>query len=478
MPWMETTRRRFIARSAAGAALLALGEVSRVGAAQTRLPAAWLNELKSAVRGPVLAPGAAGYDAARFVFNERFDAIKPPAVVQARDATDVIAAVRWAARHDVPLVSRSGGHGYTGNSTSSTAVVVDVGALDHISLNGSIATVGPGARILDTYAALAAHGLTVPAGSCPSVAVGGLVLGGGMGLAGRALGLTIDRVASFDVVTADGRRRRVDAHHDPDLFWALRGGGGSFAIVTAVRLRTHKVSSGAWFRVTYPAASRDEALAAWDALAPSAPPELTAILTISSTNAAAFGQYLGSEQALRRLVAPLARVPGATLSAGTDNYLGLQRRWAGCTSGPVSACKRIPRDTFDAASVYVTKRLTAAGRHAFVAAADTGATLICDAYGGAINQVHAGSTAFVHRNARFSVQIVSYAPIATSRARVRTARALIAPHGDGHAYQNYPDLDQPGPLRAYYGGNLHRLKTVKAAIDPDNRFRVVQGISA
>ena len=111
--------------------------------------------------------------------------------------------------------------------------------------------------------------MTIPAGSCPTVGLGGLVLGGGMGLAGRAFGLTLDRVTSFDVVTADGRRRRVQ--DDDDLFWALRGGGGSFAIVTAVRLRTRHVTNAAFFRITYPRAARDEALHDWDAFAPRAP---------------------------------------------------------------------------------------------------------------------------------------------------------------------------------------------------------------
>ena len=111
--------------------------------------------------------------------------------------------------------------------------------------------------------------MTIPAGSCPTVALGGLVLGGGMGLAGRAFGLTLDRVTSMDVVTADGRRRRVD--EDDDLFWALRGGGGSFAIVTAIRLRTRAVDRAAFFRITYPRGAREEALADWDAFAPTAP---------------------------------------------------------------------------------------------------------------------------------------------------------------------------------------------------------------
>ena len=422
------------------------------------LPKTQLSALRHAVRGHVYVPGGAGYDAARKVFNRRFDGVRPPAVVRVRDTADVVAIVRWAERFGVPLVARSGGHGYTGNATSGKAVVVDLGGLDRISLSGTTATLGPGARNLSVYAALAARGRTIPSGSCPTVAVGGLVLGGGMGLAGRAYGLTLDRVRSFDVVTADGKHRRVD---HGDLFWALRGGGASFAIVTAVRLRTVAVPHACWFRISYPRAARAEALAKWDALAPHAPRELTAILTLDASGASAFGQYLGSEAALRRLVAPLGSV-----TTGTDTYLNLQRRWAGCADGGLPACLQFKPATFDAASVYVSKPLTAAGRAAFVRAADTGATLICDAYGGAINEVPAGATAFVHRHARFSVQIVRY----SAQPDVRAARRLIAPFGNGQAYQNYRDAHQPGPLHAYYGMNLARLRRIKREVDPARRF--------
>src|SRR4051794_18918697 len=226
---MAITRRTLLVRGIA-AMLVPTG-----GDARPRLTPKQLRALRAAARGRVLVPGASGYDAARVVFNTRWDGVRPPAVVQVADSADVRAVVRWADRYDVPLVSRSGGHGYNGDSTSATAVVVDVGALNAIRYRDGVATLGPGARLGHVYERLASHGVTVPAGSCPTVAVGGLVLGGGMGLAGRELGLTLDRVKNFDVVTAKGQRERVD---DGSLFWALRGGGGSFAIVTAVRLRT------------------------------------------------------------------------------------------------------------------------------------------------------------------------------------------------------------------------------------------------
>ena len=248
--------------------------------------------------------------------------------------------------------------------------------------------------------------------------------------------------------------------------------------MTAVHLRVRRVRRAAWFFASYPAGARAEVLAAWDDLAPGAPDALTSICTLTGTRASAFGQHLGSERTLRRLVAPLARIPGVRFSAGTDGFLALQRRWAACADGAsTGACADVPRSTFAASSVYVADRLGARARRAFVDAADTGASLVLDAYGGAINRVAADATAFVHRDARFSVQIVSYTTLATARSRVRRARARIAPFGDGQAYQNYADPELRDPLGAYYGANLARLREIKAAVDPERRFRTAQGIT-
>ena len=418
---MPLSRRAFLKATGAGA--LALGAGFPELAFPAPLPGRQLRALRSAVSGRVLAPGNAGYGVAKQLYNPRFDGISPPAVVQVRNGADVQAVVKWANRFDVNLVGRAGGHAYNGGSTSRSAVVVDTGGLDGIAISGRNVTAGPGVQMIDLYAALTRKGLIVPAGSCPNVGLGGLVLGGGMGLAGRALGLTLDAVTAFDVVMADGKRAHVDKTSDPDLFWALRGGGGSFALVTKVYLRATPRTSAAWFRITYPASSRGAALAAWESVAPTAPDGLTAICTVFNNSASAFGQYFGSEASLRRIVAPLTRVPGASTQSGTAKLLPLQKRWAGCGEGEaIAACRNSPRTTFDASSVYIAKSLGSSGHAAFVRAADAGATLICDAYGGAISDVSPTATAFAHRNVRFSVQIASFTSLGTAKA-VSSGRA-------------------------------------------------------
>src|SRR4051794_32554803 len=174
------------------------------------------------VRGPVVA----ARDSRGLVYDERWQRRRPRAVVQALDHADVQAVVRWAAAHPhIPLRVRSGGHSYGGWSTASGGVVLDLRRLRHARLRDDTAIVGAGAQLIDVYAALARHGATVPAGSCPSVAVGGHALGGGMGLAARDRGLTLDNVRALDLVTADGRLHHVDARSAPDLFWACRRGG-------------------------------------------------------------------------------------------------------------------------------------------------------------------------------------------------------------------------------------------------------------
>jgi FAD/FMN-containing dehydrogenase len=356
--------------------------------------------------------------------------------------------------------------------------------------------IGAGARLIDVYTALARRGLTVPAGSCPTVAMGGLALGGGIGLASRALGTTSDNLRGVTVVTADGRARSCSARHEEDLFWACRGGGGgNFGIATGFTLRTHRVGPAAHFFASFSWSHAAAVVAAWQRWAPHAPDELFSILSLSTgggsgPTVSVFGQWMGGEAALRRTLRGLTSgVPPRSLSTGTSSYLDLMLRWAGCLGESPAECRREPHDLFAAKSAYARSPVRSAGIAAMIHAIErrqaqrskgSGAILL-DSYGGAINRVHPGATAFVHRDALFSMQLLSYwgtaAHAAAGIAWANSSYTAIRPHMSRQAYQNYIDRDLHDWATAYYGSNLHRLREVKAAVDPHHLFRFRQGIA-
>jgi FAD/FMN-containing dehydrogenase len=496
------TRRDFVSRVAAGGAVLLLpgcGITREAAVKRTAAGIAASNPLRSLareLRGPVLLPGSARYNRARLVYNERYDGRRPRAVVQPLGVGDLQALVRWATRHHVRLAVRSGGHSYAGYSTIHDGVMVDMRRMGGFRFHpGGTVSLGPGAQLIDVYSGLAAHGAAIPGGSCPSVGIGGHALGGGMGLAGRRLGLACDRLRAARLVTADGRALHCDASHHSDLFWALRGAGASFGIVAQLELATHPVSHASWFFCSWPWSAAAHVLGVWQRLAPHAPAGLTSILTFATgadqPRVTALGQYFGSEAKLRQIIAPLTRIDGASLSAGTSGYLELQRRWAGCIHGSLAECHTegtrpggtLPRARFAAKSDYVARPLSASARtqlvHAIERRQGASGALVFDAYGGAINSVAADATAFVHRDQLFCVQELAYFGPHGERAALRwlrSAHAAIRPHASGQAYQNYTDPDLAGWRHAYYATNYARLTQVKAKYDPENLFRFAQSI--
>jgi FAD/FMN-containing dehydrogenase len=452
-------------------------------------------KLSQAMRGRVIERGAPGFRAAAEVYNERFDNVMPQAVARPLDATDVRGAVRWAVAHDVPLRARSGGHSYAGYSTLSGGVVLDLRNMRGVSVNrrAGTATVGAGAQLIDVYTALAGQGATIPAGSCPSVGIGGHALGGGMGLAGRAFGLTTDNILGAQLVTADGRVRTVNAKTDPDLLWALRGGGGgNFGVVTALVLRLHKLPRVAsFFFVSWPWSAANQALGAWLNWAPHASDALSSVFHLETGSSqpvvSVAGQYIGPASDLRRLVAPLTSVGGGQLTAGNQGYLGLQTRWAGCLGRSLQSCHtvgtrpggQLERASFNAKSDYVTRPFSQAARQVLVSAVEirqgqTGSgAILFDSYGGAINRIAPSATAFVHRHALACIQYLAYnggGPwLGQTHARMR-------PFVSGMAYQNYIDPALKGWQKAYYGNNYARLLATRRRVDPHHYFNFPQAI--
>lgn len=451
--------------------------------------------LQQAIRGHVFTPGSPGYAGASHVYNARFDGIRPSAVARPVNSADVGAAVRWAVAKDVPLRARSGGHSYAGYSVLPKGVVLDLRKISGIRVDqgSGIATIGAGAQLIDVYTALAAHGRTIPAGSCPSVGLGGHALGGGMGLAGREFGLACDHIVGATIVTADGRVRQIDQQSDPDLLWALKGGGGgNFGVVTQLKLRTEPMpASGSYVFASFPWSSASEVIDTWINWAPHAPDGMTSILHLNAAGSApsvqVSGQYIGSASNLNGVIAPLRGIPGASINSGQDGYLRLQMVFAGCASDTFAQCHTVgaypggtfPRLSFNAKSDYVDRPFSSAGRQALIAATEArigqpgSGAILFDAYGGAINRVAPSATAFVHRNDLCCIQYLSYGG---GNDWLKSTYARMRPYVSGSAYQNYIDASLKGWQQAYYGANYARLESVRRTIDPHHTFTFPQAI--
>ena len=442
----------------------------------------------------MLFPRTPGYERARLPYNLSYAGRRPDALVRVEDAADVAAVVEWANRFDVRIAARSGGHSYAGYSTPARGVVVDLSKLDGVRVANGRARVGAGTQLIDLQHTLTRRGLSVPSGSCPSVGIAGLVLGGGHGLAGRRFGLTSDNLVAATIVTADGRVRQVDRDANADLLWALRGGGGgNFGIVTELTLRTHRAPGAAWFSVSWPWSQAGEALAAWQRFAPHAPPALTSILSLGTTGGsgsprvAALGQFFGSTTELRRLIRPLTRVDGASLSAGSSSYFSLVLRWAGCLDAGFRGCHRSTRCAAFLREVRVLTGRFRRGAPTMVelgrappahSVARLGRAAARRLRRRAVQPPAADATAFVHRDMLFSLQYLAYYAGAggASRRWIKGAWRALRPLASGEAYQNYIDPQLARWQRAYYAGNLQRLREIKKRVDPDFRFRFKQAI--
>jgi FAD/FMN-containing dehydrogenase len=492
----ELTRRQLLVRATA----LAFGTVPFAEAlASAAPPTGIFRELDRSIRGDVVQRGAPGYNTARLVYDTRYDGVKPQAIAFCESLADVQKTVRWARRHHIRIVPRSGGHSYGGYSTTS-GVIVDVSRMHAISLTADHrAAVGAGARLIDVYAALAQRGRTIPAGTCPTVGIAGLTQGGGIGMSARKFGLTCDNLLEATIVLADGRAVVANMRNNADLYWALRGGGGgNFGIVTRLVFRTHPVADVVTYALEWPWADARRVVDAWQRLAPSAPDGLFSVLNVnaaagSSANPqiTSAGQFYGTESRLRAILQPLVDAGSPTrFTTRTRSYMSAALMWAGC--GDLAACHLPPqgtlgRSTFAAKSSISTRRLAPAGIAALLnqieARRTTGSgsgIVLLDSWGGAINRVRKDRTAFVHRNGLFSMQYLAYwdaaAPAAPNVAWLRRCHAALRPYVSAFAYQNYIDPDLRDWAHAYYSSNLPRLRRIKRRYDPQNVFHFRQSI--
>jgi FAD/FMN-containing dehydrogenase len=423
-------------------------------------------------------------------------------VVRCRDPGDVVEAIRFAVQNGMAVVTRGGGHCFGGRS-STEGLLVDVTAMRSVDVSTDTVTVGGGARLGDVYGALLDHGRAIPGGSCPTVGVAGLTLGGGLGIIGRKHGLTSDHLVGARIVLADDRVVRCDEDHDEELFWALRGGGaGNFGVVTELTFRTIPAPDATNFHLTWPSSEAAAAIEAWQAWSPSGPEELAASLVIGAGPEAdeppsveLFGVLLGTEADVDELLRePLARVGSDPTSSfrrqmtfrETIGYWGdraSRERAEGEPPGrELRGCRFIRSEFF-------RRPLTADAIGALLEILVTGRRqgesreLDFSPWGGAYNRVPPEATAFVHRGDRFwlkhAAEVDADASDQAKGAAHRWAgRSWGIAHGSGtgRVFPNFPDPDLEDWPRAYFGGNLDRLRTVKGRYDPSNLFRFPQSL--
>jgi FAD/FMN-containing dehydrogenase len=445
--------------------------------------------LAGAIAGELVLPGSPRYETVRKPDIARFHDVRPQAVVRCATPADVAETVRFARRWGLPAVPRSGGHCFAGCSSTS-GIVIDVTPMQSVSLAGDVATVGAGARLDEVYDALARDHHTIPAGCGATVGIAGLTLGGGLGILGRAHGLTCDHLLGAQVVLADGRIVECDERREEELFWALRGaGGGQFGVVTSLAFRTLPAPATTVFHLTWPHTRAWAVLDAWQAWAPDAPGELAASLLVTAVAEAGqppvvkvFGAMLGGEADTTALLEELVARTGADPSAMGCKQLSHREAKRYLTeAGPAE--ERPLAHAWSKSEFFArplpTETVTALVDHlAGERAAGQSRELDFSPWAGAYNRVRADATAFVHRNARFllkhAVAIEPDAPEAQRQAaRQWLARswAIVHPWGTGGVYPNFPDPDLDDPAGAYFGANRHRLARVKARYDPDSFFR-------
>jgi FAD/FMN-containing dehydrogenase len=478
------TRREFVARAAGLTTTLTLPSLLHAAeAAATASVDPRIRALRNGLRGPVITAMDPGYASARLSFDGLYDGVHPLAIAQPLDAADVVTVVRWARTAGVHIVARSGGHSYGGYSSTS-GVVVDLSKLNGVHVTAGQVTTGPGARLGNIYNTLDQHGVAIPAGTCPSVGIGGHALGGGFGLASRAWGLASDNLRSVQIVTADGKILIADRSHNSDLYWACRGGGGgNFGIVTRLVFRTHPVSQGSYFIGTWPWAQVEELLGQYLRWAPKAPDALGSVCRLATgpggPTVQAFGQFLGGETGLKAALATLGP-PAQKLIIAPSAWLDLVRRWAGCLGHTLPSCSTPGHQVFVGASDYIANVPPAIRLADFKDVIESRGTsagaLLIDAYGGAVNRVPATATAFVHRDTLASIQYFATGDAASARAWVNSSRAKLSHATSGGAYVNYIDPDLANWQRAYYGKNLARLQQIKHRYDPHNLFHFAQSI--
>jgi FAD/FMN-containing dehydrogenase len=468
-------------------------EVRTMDGKHASLASGDLDALRGSLRGALCLPGEAGYDEARTIWNAMIDR-RPAAVVRAAGASDVMQTVRLAARRGLLLSIRGGGHNIAGNAVCEGGLMLDLSRMVSVRVDpeARVAHVEPGSRLADLDRETQAFGLATPTGINSTTGVAGLTLGGGFGWLSRRHGLTVDNLLSADVVTAAGELVRASAADHPDLFWAIRGGGGNFGVVTSFELKLHPVGPQVVAGlIVHPfsnakavlreyrrlVASAPDDLCCWAVMRkapplPFLPPEVhgadVLVLALCHSGDPAAGQKAAAP--FRAIGKPIADV------VGPAPYAGWQKAFDPLlTAGERNYWKS--HDFIDLDDGLIDVILGAVA-----GLPSPQCEIFIASLGGAINRVPADATAYPHRDVNFVMNVhARWSSPSEEAGCIAWARAFYdaaAPFATGGVYVNFMPGDEAQRVRpGAYGPNYDRLVRIKTKYDPENLFRMNQNVA-
>jgi FAD/FMN-containing dehydrogenase len=451
-----------------------------------------LDGLRAGLRGPLFLPGDPGYDTGRTVWNAMIDR-RPAAIVRAAGAADVIGAVGFARRHNLLIAVRGGGHNIAGNAVADGGLMLDLSGLKsvRVDVEARAARVEPGVTLAEFDREAQAFGLATPLGINSTTGIAGFTLGGGFGWISRKHGMTVDNLLSADVVTADGQLRHASARENPDLFWAIRGGGGNFGVVTSLEYRLHPVGPQVIAGlIVHPLARAPEVLDGYRRFVATAPDEVSAWVVLRKAPplpflpaehhgkeivvlaVCALGDLGQAEQAvapLRAVGKPIADIVGPMpftawqsifdplLAPGARNYWkshSFRKLDDGLIDVLLDATRSLPTEECEIAVPHL---------------------------GGAINRMPHDATAYPHRDVEFVMNVhTRWRNPEQDAACIAWARRIFdaaAPFATGGVYVNFMPGDEGQRVKSgAYGRNFDRLAKLKATYDRGNLFRVNQNI--
>ncbi len=445
------------------------------------ISSATVDALASRIAGQVVRPQDSGYDDARRIWNaaiERF----PGLIVRCAGTADVVQTVSFARANDLLVAIRGGGHNVAGRALCDDGVVIDLSTMKAVLVDPlkRTARVQGGATLGDMDRETHVFGLAVPAGVVSRTGIAGLTLGGGVGWLVRKYGLTCDNVLSCEVVTAEGKVLTASAHENADLFWALRGGGGNFGVVTSFLFRAHPVETVLGGLIVHARDQARDVIRHYRDFMVSAPEELTAYAALITTPdghpaVAVIPCYCGELAEGERVIGPLRKF-GSPLADAVQPM-------------PFPAMQRIldgafPDGTHNYWKSTFVKALSDDAIDVIVAHADKMrsplSAVVLEYYGGAASRVGISETAFAQRRAEYDIGFMAqWTDPAEKALHVAWAQAMsdaLAPFSSRAYLLNFVDAESPDTIRAAFGANYARLAEVKKRYDPTNFFRINQNI--